>query len=116
MSSYSDDVLLYIRSRPLCQILIFTLSIGAIDVTRVTLSRLNSVNAIDVRRVKCQIKDVKCQMSNITCQMSLRLNLLSERTSGVSPVLEGGWDCACSGFLQVLEKERRVFASVIKQT
>ena len=44
MSSCSDDGLLYIR--PLFQI--FTQSLDAIDVTSVTLSRLNSVNAIDV--------------------------------------------------------------------
>ena len=46
-SSYSDDVLLYIRSsRPLFQIL--TQDIDAIDVAIVTLSRLNSMNAINV--------------------------------------------------------------------
>ena len=47
-SSYSDDVLLYIR-RPFFQI--FTQSIDAIDVASVTLSRLNSINAIYVTRV-----------------------------------------------------------------
>ena len=46
-SSYSDDGLLYIYpSKPLFQI--FTQSIDAIDVTSVTLSRLNSINAIDI--------------------------------------------------------------------
>ena len=45
-SSCSDDGLLYIR--PLFQI--FTQSIDAIGVTSVTLSRLNSINAIDVTR------------------------------------------------------------------
>ena len=38
----------YISIRPLFQI--FTHSIDAIDVTSVTLSRLNSINAIDVTR------------------------------------------------------------------
>ena len=46
-SSYSDDGLLYIYpQRQLFQI--FTQSIDAIDVTSVTLCRLNSINAIDV--------------------------------------------------------------------
>ena len=49
-SSYSDDVLLYITA--LSQI--FIQSIDAIDVTFVTLSRLNGINAIDVTRVECQ--------------------------------------------------------------
>ena len=52
----------------------FAQSIDAIDVTRVTLSRLlNSINAIDVTR----------------CQMSMRLNICrnSERTSKVPPVI-----------------------------
>ena len=40
----------YIYPRPLFQI--FTQSIDAIDVTSVTLSCLNSVNAIDVNKVK----------------------------------------------------------------
>ena len=43
-SSYSDDGLVYIH--PLFEI--FTQSNDAIDVTSVTLSRLNSINAIDV--------------------------------------------------------------------
>ena len=47
-SSYSDDGLLYIYPRQLFQI--FTQSLDAIDVTSVTLSRLNSINAIDVTR------------------------------------------------------------------
>ena len=48
-SSCTDDGLLYIRSsNPLFQI--FTQSIDAIDVTSVTLRRLNSINAIDVTR------------------------------------------------------------------
>ena len=45
-SSCTDDGLLYIR--PLFQI--FTQSLDAIDVTSVTLSRLNSINVIDVTR------------------------------------------------------------------
>ena len=45
-SSYSDVVLL--DTVQLSQI--FTQSIDTIDVTRVTLSRLNSINAIDVTR------------------------------------------------------------------
>ena len=45
-SSYSDDGLVYIS--PLFEI--FTQSNDAIDVTSVTLSRLNSINAIDVIR------------------------------------------------------------------
>ena len=47
-SSYSDNGLLYIHPwrQPLFQI--FTQSINAIDVTSVTLSRLNSINAIDI--------------------------------------------------------------------
>ena len=48
-SSYSETVLLYnCGSRPLFQI--FTQPIGAIVVTSVTLSRLNSINAFDVTR------------------------------------------------------------------
>ena len=50
-SSCTDDGLFYIyiyTSRPLFQI--FTQSIDAIDVTSVTLRRLNSNNAIDVTR------------------------------------------------------------------
>ena len=48
-SSCSDDGLLYIYlQHPLFQI--FTQSIDAIDVTSVTLSRLCSINAIDVIR------------------------------------------------------------------
>ena len=49
-SSCSDDGLVYIqwRQRPLFEI--FTQSLDAIDVTSVTLSRLNSINAIDVTR------------------------------------------------------------------
>ena len=43
-SSCSDDGLVYIH--PLFEI--FTQSLDAIDVTSVTLSRLNSINAIDV--------------------------------------------------------------------
>ena len=45
-SSCSDDGLLYIYPHPLFQI--FTQSLDAIHVTSVTLSRLNSINAIDV--------------------------------------------------------------------
>ena len=46
-SSCSDDGLLYIcAQRQLFQI--FSQSLDAIDVTSVTLSRLNSINAIDV--------------------------------------------------------------------
>ena len=46
-SSYTDDGPRYIRgSTSFFQI--FTQSIGAIDVTSVTLSRLNSINAIDI--------------------------------------------------------------------
>ena len=59
-SSLRYDVLLHYKyqsaARPLFQI--FTQSIDAIDVTRVTLSRLNSINASDVK-----------------CLMSMRLNL-----------------------------------------
>ena len=47
-SSYSDDVILYIRSSPLFQI--YTQSLDAIDVASVTLSRINNINAIDVTR------------------------------------------------------------------
>ena len=47
-SSYSDDGLIIIR----LLFLIFTQSIDAIDVTRVTLSRLNGLDVIDVTRVK----------------------------------------------------------------
>ena len=50
-SSYSDSGLLYIRSSGSGNFFqIFTQSIDAIDVTSVTLSRLNSINAIDVTR------------------------------------------------------------------
>ena len=47
-SSCSDDGLLYIY--PWLLFLIFTQSLDAIDVTSVTRSRLNSINAIDVAR------------------------------------------------------------------
>ena len=65
-SSYSDDGLVYIH--PLFEI--FTHSNDAIDITSVTLSRLNSINAIDVTclRVECRISNVKCQMKNVECQ------------------------------------------------
>ena len=53
-SSYSDDVLLYIQ--PLFHI--FTQSVDAIDVTSVTLSRLNGINAIDVTR--CALMLIEC--------------------------------------------------------
>ena len=33
------------------------------------------------------MSSAKCQVSNQKCQMSIRLSLLSERTSGVSPVI-----------------------------
>ena len=46
-SSYSDDGLVYIHIS-LATFQIFTQSIDAIDVTSVTLSLLNSINAIDV--------------------------------------------------------------------
>ena len=52
-SSYSDDGLLYIQQKPLFEI--FTQSIDAIDVTSVTLSRLNSINAIHVTRCKLML-------------------------------------------------------------
>ena len=45
-----------IYPRPLFQT--FTQSIDAIDVTSVTLSRLNSINAIDVTR--CWMKLIQC--------------------------------------------------------
>ena len=41
-------IYIYLYIRPLFQI--FTQSLDAIDVTSVTLSRLNSINAIDVTR------------------------------------------------------------------
>ena len=47
-SSCSDDGLVYIQWHPLFEI--FTQSLDAIDVTSVTLSRLNSINAIGVTR------------------------------------------------------------------
>ena len=53
-SSYSDVLLL--ETVQLSQI--FTQSIDTIDVTSVTLSRLNSINAIDVTRRKCQMSNV----------------------------------------------------------
>ena len=37
--------------------------------------------------VRWQMSNVKCQMKNAKFQMSIRLNLLSEHTSGVSPVI-----------------------------
>ena len=49
-SSCNDDGLLYIRQRKRQLFQIFTQSIDAIYVTSVTLSRLNSINAIDVTR------------------------------------------------------------------
>ena len=63
-SSYSDDGLLYIYpQRQLFQI--FTQSIDAIDVSSVTLSRLNSINAIDVTRCKLMLIESKMfQCSN----------------------------------------------------
>ena len=47
-SSCSDDGLVYIQWRPLFEF--FTQSLDAIDVTSVTLSRFNSINAIHVTR------------------------------------------------------------------
>ena len=47
-SSCTDDGLLYIRAAQLFQI--FTQSLEAIDVTSVTQSCLNSINAIEVTR------------------------------------------------------------------
>ena len=38
-------------------------------------------------KVKCQKSKIKCQMKNIKCEMSIRLNLLSKRSSRVSPVV-----------------------------
>ena len=57
-SPYSDGGLLYIypQQQPLFQIL--TQSTDAIDVTSVTLSRLNSINAIDVTR--CKFMLIEC--------------------------------------------------------
>ena len=58
-SSYSDDGLRYIypqQQRQLYQI--FTQSINAIDVTSVTLSRLISINAIDVTRCWGYLGDI----------------------------------------------------------
>ena len=49
-SSCSDDGLLYIRAAQRQLFQIFTQSLAAIDVTSVTLSCLNSINAIDVTR------------------------------------------------------------------
>ena len=46
----------------------FTQSIDAIDIT----SRFNSINAIDVTKVKSQMSNVTCQMSNVN-----KVNLLS---------------------------------------
>ena len=43
-------MMVYYISAALQLLLIFTQSIDAIDVTSVTLSRLNSINAIDVTR------------------------------------------------------------------
>ena len=80
-SYYSDDGLSYIRpQRQLFQI--FTQSIDAIDVASVTLSRLNSINAIDVKRVECRMSNVQFQMSNVN-----KVKVMSERTSGVPPVI-----------------------------
>ena len=66
----------YVSIRPLSQI--FTRSIDAIDVTSVTLSCFNSINAIDVTRERRMFIGplVECQMS-----------FLLERTSGVPPVI-----------------------------
>ena len=50
-------MLLYIRSH---FFQIFTQSIDAIDVTRVTLSHLNSMNAIESQEL-----NVECRMSNV---------------------------------------------------
>ena len=47
-SYYSDDGLSYIYQTHFFHI--FTQSLDAIDITSVTLSRLNSINAIDVTR------------------------------------------------------------------
>ena len=55
----------YKSTRALLQI--FTQPTDTNDVTRVTLNRLNSIDAIDVTRVKCQMSNVKCQMSNVKC-------------------------------------------------
>ena len=37
--------------------------------------------------VKCRRSNVDGGMSNVKCKMSIRLNLLLERTSGVSPLI-----------------------------
>ena len=64
--------------RPLFQI--FTQSIHAIDVTRVTLGCLNSINATDVTRIipftlDCRMSNFQWQMLNVKCQMSKRMEL-----------------------------------------
>ena len=43
----------------------FIQPIDAIDITRVTLSRIDSINAIEVTIVKCRSLDVECRMSNV---------------------------------------------------
>ena len=68
----------YIYPRPLFQI--FTQSIHAIDVTRVTLGCLNSINATDVTRIipftlDCRMSNFRWQMLNVKCQMSKRMEL-----------------------------------------
>ena len=49
-SSCSDDGLLYIYPQQQQLFQIFTQSVDAVGVTSVTLSRLNSINVIDVTR------------------------------------------------------------------
>ena len=48
----------------------FIQPIDAIDITRVTLSRIDSINAIDLTIVKCRMSNVECQMSDVKCRMS----------------------------------------------
>ena len=68
--------------QPLFQI--FTQSIDAIDVRRITLSHLNSVNAIDVTRVECQT-----QMPNVIFENSTNASITSAQVDNMTCVLFG---------------------------
>ena len=91
-SSCSDDGLLYIRQRQQL-VQIFTQSLDAIDVTSVTLICLNSINAIEITRYLGDIMGIYFGYLWDIFWISLgyvgdMLGIsLSERTSGVPPVI-----------------------------
>ena len=73
-SSYSDDVLMYIQRRPLFEILSIHAFLYSLFLSIGSQEFLQSLS-------------LALRMSNVKSQMSIRLNLFSERTSGVSLVI-----------------------------